>query len=66
VRIEKNTLLVKCTAFGANGGGTYSYHCVLKGTQDIIEETVKNMMADGNKLFKHQTKATTTKMLMQT
>jgi hypothetical protein len=58
VRIRKSTLSVKCTAFVANEGGTYRYHCTLKGKQDVIEETAKNVMKKQIKLFKHQIKAT--------
>jgi hypothetical protein len=58
MRIRKSMLSVKCTAFGANEGGTYKYHCTLKGKQDMIEETAKNVMKKQIKLFKHQIKAT--------
>ena len=46
VRIRKSTLSVKYTAFGANEGGTYNYHCTIKGIQDVTEESIKNMMKE--------------------
>jgi hypothetical protein len=47
-----------------NEYGTYSYHCALKGKQDVIEEAVKNVTKESDETF--QTSNQSNKILMQT